>query len=346
MRKRIIKRYLSLLKTTVQDRKNGLIVTHTNPDPDALSTAMALSHLLRERHGITCSIAHAGSIGRAENLAMVRLLGIRLKQFNRVKLAAYDLLALVDGQPKAGNTPDLPYDIVIDHHPRRKDTVAPLTIINPEIGVSATILVNMLLVAGLEIPAALATALSYGISSETENLGREVHPADLRAYLEVYARANLRTLSKILHPSRENVYYQTLHSALERAMAYKHVIYSDLGQVPTPEMVAEMADLLLKHKRISWVLCLGRYRSSAIISLRTSNNEANAGALIKKMVADPDWVGGHDTMAGGAIPLGKGQEQGDYDSLSGSIVRSFAKLQHLDPDGWHPLLAREEIPIR
>lgn len=341
MKKRIIRRYLSRLKALCHHKKKVLIITHTNPDPDAISTAMALSWLLTVKFGLTCSIAHAGTVGRAENLAMVTLLDVHLKQFNRVKTDAYDLLALVDGQPKAGNTPDLPYDIVIDHHPRRKDTTASLTIVNPEIGVTATILVNMLLVSGLDIRPALATALSYGISSETENLGREVHPADLRAYLEVYARANLRTLSKILHPSRDNSYYQTLHSSLERAMAYKHVIYSELGQVPTPEMVAEMADLLLKHKRISWVLCVGRYKSDAIISIRTSNTEANAGSLIKKMVSDPDWVGGHDTMAGGAIPLKKGQEQNDYEAVSQAIVAAFSKLQHLDPEGWHPLLMKE-----
>ncbi len=337
MQEKIIQQQLSSLDKIVKNKKHFLIVTHNNPDPDAISSAAALSFLIENRYGIKTSLAYTGTIGRAENLSMVKLLKIHLKKFNRISLKKYDGFALVDGQPGAGNTPNIKYDMVIDHHPKRKDTKANFIVINPEIGVSATFLVNWIKQSNLTLPPDLATALSYGISSETENLDREVHNNDIRAYLEVYDRANLRKLAKILNPKQSAAYFQTLFRALKQAVSFRHLIYSGIGEVPAPEIVSEMADLLLRHKHISWVLCTGKFKDSLILSIRSSNKNAKAGKLIKKIVEHPDFVGGHDTIAGGTIPLPKNTQE-DYRKLSSKLRDEFVKSKGYINIQWNPLI--------
>jgi nanoRNase/pAp phosphatase (c-di-AMP/oligoRNAs hydrolase) len=124
---------------------------------------------------------------------------------------------------------------------------------------------------------------------------------------------------------------------LKQAVSFRHLIYSGIGEVPAPEIVSEMADLLLRHKHISWVLCTGKFKDSLILSIRSSNKNAKAGKLIKKIVEHPDFVGGHDTIAGGTIPLPKNTQE-DYRKLSSKLRDEFVKSKGYINIQWNPLI--------
>ena len=62
-----------LLKAT-SHAEHVLILTHNDPDPDAIGSAVALRHLLVTSHNARVEIAYRGIIGRAENKALVRYL--------------------------------------------------------------------------------------------------------------------------------------------------------------------------------------------------------------------------------------------------------------------------------
>lgn len=315
-----------------------LVVTHNNPDPDALASAQALSHLAKVRYGVHASLAFRGNITRAENRAMIRLLHIRLKQFNRVRLEKYGRIALVDGQPLAGNTPDMAYDLVIDHHPLRKDTQGGMVVIRPEIGVTATILVNWLREASVEIPVNLATALAYAISSETQNLGREANRMDVEAYLHVYTRANMRKLAQILHPNLPREYFQVLDRALHRTHIFRNMLCSHLEDIPSVEIVSEMADFLLRMERISWVLCTGRFKDQLVLSVRTKNPKAKAGNLVKRLVRDSRTVGGHDMTAGGYIDI-RNLGKDEIEALEGDLLKKFVRVRGFKEAAWKFLVS-------
>ncbi len=330
-------RDLAALDRILKTSRNLLIVIHNHPDPDAIGSAAALKVLAEKRYGLKAHIAYRGNVGRAETRTMLQKCKITMKQFNRVRLKKYDRLALVDGQPGSGNTPEIHYHVVVDHHPRRKDTRAELVVIQPEIGVTATILVEWLIAAEYEIPADLATALTYAISSETRNLGRETSARDIQAYLSVYFRSNLRKLSQIIHPNLPQIYFNILARALQNAVVFRNLLVAHLGPVPAPEMVSEMADFFLRRERTGWVLCSGRFKNQLLLSLRSINPKARAGMLIKKIVADPDNAGGHDMSAGGAIPL-KSSSRQEMESLENELTRTFAGLLHHSDAEWKPML--------
>jgi nanoRNase/pAp phosphatase (c-di-AMP/oligoRNAs hydrolase) len=205
-------------------------------------------------------------------------------------------------------------DLVIDHHPKAGKNKAKLEILKPEIGVTSTLLVEYISEARLDFPVNLATALSYVISSETQNLGREATRRDIDTYFTVFVNSSMKKLSQIIHPKLSRAYYITLAKALQKTEFYLNIICSHVGEVPSAEIVSEMADFLLRLERVSWALCTGRFKGQLILSVRTSQTNAQAGNLLKKLVTDPHTVGGHDMIAGGYIPLNEGKKQ-DYKEI-------------------------------
>src|SRR5512141_457393 len=80
-------------------RGRWLVLTHDNPDPDALAAAVVLAALLRRAFGRPATAAYGGIIGRAENREMVRVLGISLLHVRALQWSQYRHFALVDTQP-------------------------------------------------------------------------------------------------------------------------------------------------------------------------------------------------------------------------------------------------------
>lgn len=328
------------LDTLFKTSKRLLIILHDNPDPDAIASAWALSYLAKEKFNLRVAMAYGGFIGRAENRAMVRELKIPLKMIGRIRFSSDDKIAMVDTQPGARNNslpPDVPCHLVIDHHPRRRGLKAETVFIDTEVGATATILIEWLRASGLDLNADLATALAYAIRSETQDLGREVSRRDIQAYLTVYPRASMRKMARITHPQLPRSYFLTLTETLRRTTSFRNIICAHIGDVPYPEVVAEMADLLLKHERISWSLCTGRFMGELIISVRSSNPKANAGKLIQTLVLDRDRAGGHDTFAGGKISLA-GYRKEAIDELEKSLSNKFASLLGHESPEWKPLI--------
>lgn len=297
------------LEEVLRGKNSMLIVLQDNPDPDAIASAAALKALAKAIANMQCSIVHGGIVGRAENQAMVKYLDLNLHKMDDIDPARFDIIAMVDTQPQAGNNP-LPRDIVphivIDHHPIRSVTRrSPFTDIRGKYGATSTILCEYLGAAKVDIDVKLATSLVYGIRSDTQDLGRETVQADIDAFLSLYPKANKRILSRIEWGQVPDVYFQLLVVALRNARIYDDCVITDFGVIDNPDMIGEVADLLLRRAGTVWVLCFGFYESGALFSLRTSDLNAVAGRVARKIAGRKGSGGGHTALAAGQIPLKK-----------------------------------------
>ena len=316
------------LEQVVKSAGRILVLTHDNPDPDALASAESLRFLLQKKWGIRGRAAYGGTIGRAENKAMMSLLKLRIEPIEKLKLKAFQSFALVDTQPGSGNN-SLPQwaapIVVIDHHPRRRGFGAPYIDVREEYGATSTIVTEYLQEADLEIPSPLATALFYGIASDTRHLGRQATEADVNAYMTLFSAANMRTLSKIEFPPLPQSYYTYFDHALENTFIHRNVIGSRIGHVENPDIIPEVADLLLRHERATWSICLGRFEEKLILSVRTSNPRAEAGRVVRRLVGKRGRAGGHGMMAGGWIECSTKDEQ-ELLSIEERIIRRFLTI--------------------
>ena len=286
-----------------------VILPHDNPDPDALASAAALRFLARELLERDATIALGGYVGRAENRAMVRYLNIPLVPVQDLPLGRDAIIALVDTQPGRTNN-SLPAglrpSIVIDHHPLYEQVGdLPFTDLRDGYGATSTILTEYLMDARLHVETKIATALFYGIMAETQDLGREASTPDMDACSFLYPHTNKRRLAKIENARVPREYFTTFRTAIQSAMIYDRAVVSILGDIRYPDMVAEMADFLLRLDEVDWAAAIGHYGDFLYVSLRTTHRDVNAGDLLQRVLGS-DHAGGHDMIAGGRITMAPG----------------------------------------
>ncbi len=313
---------------------NLLVVMQDYPDPDALAAGAGLRELARHRGEVVTSMACGGFVGRAENRALCRYLDINVLPLSSVNLNDFDCVAMVDTQPGTGNNgfPEgvLP-DIVIDHHPVRNTTRrVEVYDIRGRYGATSTILYEYLRLSNVALSVPLATALLYGIRSDTNDLGREAIQADIDAFLTLYPIANKRVLGRIGMSRVPRDYFEAMHMALERARSYGDCIVADIGEIGNPDMVAELSDLLLRDEESTWAMCCGIYDGRLLMSLRTSDVKADAGAVMRRVAGRYGTGGGHSAMAGGQIRIADAPER-DAASVTRAAVERLLRILKMPP---------------
>lgn len=302
-------RNLLRLMEQLQQARRLLILTHDNPDPDAIASGWALRSIAQRTLGLRADLAYGGIVGRAENRALVRLLKIPLQHFSQVRrrLDRYDAVALVDTQPRAGNNslpPGRSPDVVFDHHPLRRVTDAvPFHDVRPKYGAAATMLTEYLEAAHLEQDRRLCTALFYAIRSETQNLGREGTVADARAFVTLFPQVDNRIIARIEQAPYSREYLSLLNTAFRSTRIYGSLSITRLAEMPYPDVAAQLADLLLRVEEVRWALVVGVHGDRVYCSVRTEDRRANAGRMLRRVVASDGRAGGHGMMAGGRVDL-------------------------------------------
>lgn len=302
-------RLLQFLEKEKESLSPLLILAHDYPDPDALASGYALQYLAKQVFGIEARIGYGGAIGRAENRAMVRILNIPAKKISEAQVKRYRNVALVDTQPRFENnlfSAKRRARLVVDQHPSDVKPSADLALIDPGCGATCVILAQALLMKAVEMPEKLATAIAYGIIADTLDLYRVKRADVVQTYLSVLHRCDMKMLAEIQNPVRSRAFFSALGKGITRAVAYRRLMVSHLGDVGTPEQVALVADFLLNYERVNWSFCTGRYKGNLHLSLRTKVSKALAGEVLRDVVWNRNDAGGHGSMAGGMCKMKEG----------------------------------------
>lgn len=325
-------------------RRRALVLTHDNPDPDSMAAAWALALVLTERVGVPAEIGYGGIIGRAENAAFVKTLKIPINHVEDIDLSSFDLFGIVDTQQGVGNhaLPDSTVaDIVVDHHPVREEEITnPFADVGGAYGATSTMLTEYLRGARIEPSPELATALYYGIKADTRDLGRQTRDPDVDCYLWLFPRIDRELLSQIEHPKLPVRYFRLYHAAIEKARIYSQAVITDLGDVYSPDLVAEVAERLSFIEDTKWSLAFGSFRSQLFLSLRVSDRRMNAGRLIRETCASfGGSAGGHGSMAGARLPLTGRKAQ--REAFKRELVRRFKEAFGVEGERGASLLSDE-----
>ncbi|NOY53000.1 MAG: hypothetical protein GXP58_05185 [Deltaproteobacteria bacterium] len=320
-----LKKKIKTLGRILADSGKTLILTHDNPDPDAIAAALGWQYFLRSYFGREGIIVYGGIIGRAENQAMIESLRIPLISIDRINFQDYSRVALVDTQPLTGNNslPDsvIP-DMVIDHHPLREATKrVSFYDVRERVGASCTLVTAYLRETDTPIQPRLATALYYGIKSDTQDLGRNASALDVESYLFLFPQVQRDLINRILHPKVSAEYFKVLNRAFKKARIRGDTLTTSIGRIRNPDMVAEVADMLLRHEGVEWVMAMGTFRKAMILSLRTSDLNGGAGVIAQSIVRGVGKAGGHGMIAGGKVEL-KGKSLRDLEVI---LVERFLK---------------------
>jgi nanoRNase/pAp phosphatase (c-di-AMP/oligoRNAs hydrolase) len=299
---------LKELRALVKESDRVAIVLQDDPDPDAIASGIALRTLLG-RNKQTTPLFSFTEITRPENRAMVHLLEIEVAAASRDLLETYDKVAMVDVQPPYFNGRLAHADIVIDHHPGYSTGNAPFEDVRTRYGATSTILTEYLVTAGERVSERLATALLYGIKSDTLMLSRRVTDDDLQAFTYLYPLANYNLLRRIERPELPLSFARILARAMQRLTVRDELAVLHLGAVKRDDLIVQMADFCLQFEGAEWVAVSGKLDGKLVIAVRNHGAGRSAGEVVRKLFGDIGSAGGHRNMAKAVIPLAAWRKQ-------------------------------------
>jgi nanoRNase/pAp phosphatase (c-di-AMP/oligoRNAs hydrolase) len=295
------KQKLKELRALVDEGDRVAIVLQDDPDPDAMASAMALRTLLG-RNKLTTPLFSFKPVTRPENRTMVHLLEIDIEPAETAELDEYDKIAMVDVQPPFFGDKLTRAHIVIDHHPNYESSDAPFVDVRTKYGATSTIMTEYLICADERISERLATALLYGIRSDTLALSRRVTDDDLQAFVTLYPIANYNMLKQIERPELPAEFARILSRALARIEVVDGLAVLNLGQVARDDIIVQVADFCLQFEGVEWVAVAGKLGGDLVIAVRNYGMSGdNAGEAVKNLFADIGSAGGHRNMAKAVI---------------------------------------------
>jgi len=305
------------------------IVVHDNPDPDAIASALALK-TIAESFNVRSSILYHGEIGHQENKAFVNLLGIDLNRMDEHDISDFDEIAMVDcAVPGTNNMlPDGTHlGIVIDHHPLGDAEIdADFLDVRPNVGASATILTKYLQELNVEIGSTLATALLYGIRTDTLDFKRNTDSADLSAASFLYPLSDHEVLDQLERPSMSIETLDILGEAINNRQVIGSYLLSNVGVVRDRDALPQAADYLLNLEGVSTSIVFGVSDEKIYISGRSNDIRVRLGEVLKQAFGE-SAAGGHSTAAGAQISLGLFNDTKDRQTLlrlvNEAVVKKF-----------------------
>jgi nanoRNase/pAp phosphatase (c-di-AMP/oligoRNAs hydrolase) len=327
------------------------VVAHDNPDPDALSSAVALERIA-ETADLEAEVCYYGEISHQENRAFVNLLDYDLTALDADSdLDRFGSFALVD-HSRPGVNDGLPAEtevaIVIDHHPPRAPVEARFVDLRSNVGATSTLLAGYLRDLGVEPGRELATGLLFGIRVDTDDFSREVDPEDFRAAAYLHAYADTATLERIESPSMSTDTIEAIGTAIENRQVRDDVLVSCLGEVSERDALAQAADRLLDLEDVSVTFVFGftgvDQDGVVHVSARARGTELDLGEALRDAFAQVGSAGGHADMAGGQLPVGMLVDEDDVDPES--VIEAVVTERFFDALGVGPNRAATAIYAR
>jgi nanoRNase/pAp phosphatase (c-di-AMP/oligoRNAs hydrolase) len=329
-------------------------ISHVNPDPDSLASMMGLAHLVETCLDKPTRLTRDGIIGRAENSAMVEVLGIHLLPVEEITWREGDAVVMVDSQPNTGrhsitftSTKDrqdgVPLYAVLDHHDTPGDVDGiPFVDIRNNLGATCSLATSYLMEQKVSLPQRLATALFYGVETELNGYPREASNLDEHVLEYLYPKTDKDLLARIRNARLPQSYFGCLLQALQSSFIYDRLIISWVNDLPRPELAAEVVDYLIRFEEVDWAVCAGVYEDQLILSVRAAVPDARAGEMLQRVVGDLGRAGGHDRRAGGTIPL-TSTSQNAIETVQAELRRRLLKALHIDECRGQRLVPRREM---
>ena len=308
------------------------VFTHDDPDPDAIAAGMAVMRICKEL-GLSARLYHGGALYRLENRFFARLVEAPLSQVTPEEAATIvsraSRVVLVDaGRPGEHNA--LPRgsvpSVVLDHHSTNRDALtADYCDVRPHVGSASTLLTGYLQGMRIVPSKVLASALLYGLRTDTDHLRRNAFPADASASVYLAPLADQGLLDLLERPPRSAEAMDAIGRGLAARLRAGEAVFSWVGALAVREDLAQVADFMLQEEGVTSVFVFGRVGDVVHVSARAEQGAVHVGEVASRALEGVGSGGGHPTMAGGSVSLRTGPGL-DVDAfVTGDLYQAFAE---------------------
>ena len=195
----------------------------------------------------------------------------------------------------------------------------------------STILTEYLRGAQIKPSARLATALAYGIKTDTSLFQRPALAEDLSAFQYLFPKVNQSVLRKIDFSEMRLKDLDIIRKALERRVVRKNLLFAHMGQVASPDVLVQIADFFSRVDSADISAVSGVHDDKVVVIMRNMAKRSNAGKHMEQSFGSLGAAGGHKTMARAEMPLSTlKQVLGD---INGDTPGQFRATPHPAPLG-------------
>ncbi len=279
------------------------IQPHNVPDPDAIAASFGLQDLLKQK-GVGAVIVYENEVEKANSLKMLQLFGIEMNLAENVAtLDERDWAVLVDVQKDNSNVTDLITEevAVIDHHEYMGNKGYDFEDVRPQIGACSTIIAAYYFENNLSVPRNVATALLYGIFMDTDNLTRGVAELDIDIFYKLYGLSDISLITEL----KGNQI--SIEDLTDYAKAFSSVeIYGEIGFLyldnSNDSLLGAASDIVITVAGVNVVVAYSPRDGGIKFSTRSIDTRIKANKLVRFILENTGFGGGHESMAGGFLP--------------------------------------------
>lgn len=284
--------------------KNIVIQCHDNPDPDAIASGFALFRFFSSDPSRSVRLVYAGKylIQKPNIIMMTERLSIPIHHVDGLAEVP-ELLVIVDGQYGQGNVTMLPGEhiAVIDHHPdsERKFEYSD---IRSAYGSCSTVVYQLLTDSGFDVndDIDLATALYYGLYTDTNSFSEISHPADKDLRDDLVFNKSLMNALRNANLSSEDILLAG--DALNSAFFDDDERFAVAEAGPCdPNILGFISDMLIQVYECDSCVVFCRLPFGIKYSVRSCTPELHAGEMARALSANIGSGGGHAEKAGGFL---------------------------------------------
>lgn len=279
-----------------------VIQCHDNPDADALASGFALKWYL-DRNGKKSRFIYSGKFPVSKSNLVLMKDSLKIPAEYVSKLDKPQLLVTVDCQYGESNVTKFDADtvVVIDHH-QISGALPELNDVRSAYGSCSTVLYELLRKEGIDIneDEDIATALYYGLMTDTNGFTEISHPADKDLWdAAKFNNANI-VMFRNSNLSREEL--EIAGNALKGAKYNDTYGYALVEAAPCdPNILGIISDMLLEVDTVKTCLVYSILAFGVKISVRSCVREVKASELAGYIAEGLGGGGGHLVKAGGFL---------------------------------------------
>lgn len=287
---------------------NQIIVQcHDNPDADAIASGFGI-YTYFKKHGKDVRLVYGGrNIIRKSNLVMlVRELEIPIENVSHINSKEpAELLITVDCQYGEGNVTYYPAKnvAVIDHH-RVSRLLPEMHEVQSNLGACSTLVWNMLKDEGIDPneDETLATALYYGLFTDTGNLEEIYHEKDME--IRDNAKFHMGLITKLRNANISIEELETAGAALLRCDYNEQYRFAVVKAGPCdPNVLGLISDMVLEVDSIDVCVVFSILANGVKLSIRSCDERIKANELATKLCMGIGSGGGQQIKAGGTLQM-------------------------------------------
>ena len=302
------------------------IQTHNFPDPDAIASAYGLQKIFKH-FDIDSTLCYEGRIDKLSTKKMTEVFNINIFSYDQIRddMSENDYIVCVDSQKGNGNITDFIGDEIacVDHHPVYVNTQYKYSDIR-FVGSCSTIIAKYFEDLNITPDKHTASALLYGLKSDTLNFSRGTTLLDIDMFKYLYQKADNDMLKVLEHNNMELNDLKAYGAAIENIKIYGTVGFACIPFSCPDALIGIISDFMLELNSVDVTVIYSKREDGFKFSIRSENKNIDAGSVINLALSDVGSGGGHPSMAGGIIKTEDIYKLGD--NPDEEIIKRFTYL--------------------